>query len=345
MANDKKISEFTQQASLLSTDRFDLIRGSTNITVPASALPTFLGVTGTIVPVGAGTATPVLEQPGGNVNNIRGFEDGKGIQASISVLNGITLDHNFDNIGAGVNVIKDLTSIKTEFRSIIAGAGITVASTGDEIQIATSAVPASTKTVLINQASDFPTAAGGVITLVANTEYLLTNDISTSDRFVMADGTAVKGTESIVISFTYTGTGDMFTGVDSTNRIANLKITATTGRVVNWSTTLAKIFRMNDVTIVSCDKIALMNSASSLGVARFTNVSPATVTTDGVEITGAWNSFLYEVSAAAISAGAYFNLGTATFNSFVSDIILANLSAGANLISGAAASAYINAGG
>jgi len=204
---------------------------------------------------------------------------------------------------------------------------------------------ASTKTVIISVESDFPTAVAGVITLAADTQYLLVQDITTASRFIMQEDTTITGTESLNITFTYTGTGDMFTGVNVTNRISNIAISCATGRVLNWSTNVFKIFRMNDVTIVACDKIALMNSTGGVGVCRFTNVSPAEVTTDGIELTGSWNTFLHEISAATISGGAYFNLGTATFSAFVVDLPLAALASGTNLITGATGSANINAGG
>jgi hypothetical protein len=51
------------------------------------------------------------------------------------------------------------------------------------------------------------------------------------------------------------------------------------------------------------------------------------------------------VSATNITGGTLFNFGSATFSSIVLDLILADLGAGTTLISGAASSANINAGG
>lgn len=201
-----------------------------------------------------------------------------------------------------------------------------------------------TKRVLINSLSDFPAASGGIITLAANTQYLLANDINTgTDRFVLSDGTAVSGIESIVVTLTYLGSGDLFTMSDVTARVSNLRISAASGRLFNWSETTGKIFRSNDVSVVSCNKIGLFTSVS--GIVRFTNFSPASVTTDGCEMVGNFRSFLWEVSAAVITAGAVFNLGTATFDSIIINNVLGTLNGTSNLLSGATGSANINAGG
>lgn len=345
MSHDQKISSFTGQPTLAGTDLITFVRSGTNFNVSFTNFIASLGVTGTLEPIGDPLGTPVLNQPSAGVNEIRNIEGSKGIITSISPEDGVNIANDFIQGAAGVPIIQDLNAAQYLLRSLVAGTGINVAIAGDAIQISAVAAIASTKTVIISVESDFPTPSAGVITLEPDTQYLLVQDITTSDRFVMQELTTCAGTESLNITFAYTGTGDMFTGVNVANRISQLTIDCPNGRILNWSTNVFKIFRMNDVTIKSCDKIALMNSVGGFAVCRFTNVSPAEVTTDGIELTGDWNSFLHEISAATISGGAYFNLGTATFNSIIIDLPLANLGAGVNLISGLTGSANINAGG
>lgn len=345
MSHSQKISDFTNQALLQGTDLITFVRSGTNFNVSFTGFINSLGVTGTLTPIGDPSGSPVLNQPGAGINEIRNIESSKGIITSISPQNGVNIAADFVQGAAGVQVIKDLTADQYFFRSLIAGTGINVASTGDQIQISAIGAVASSKTVIISVESDFPTAVAGVITLAADTQYLLVQDITTASRFVMQEVTTIAGTESLNITFAYTGTGDMFTGVNVANRISHLTIDCPNGRILNWSTNIFKIFRMNDITIKACDKIALMNSTGGFGVCRFTTVSPAEVTTDGIELTGDWNTFLHEISAATISGGAYFNLGTATFDAFVVDFPLASLASGTFLIDGATGSANINAGG
>lgn len=339
----RKKSQFVAQSTIAGSDRLDFVTGSTNRSITFTDFLSQLGTTGTLAQQGNVLGTPVLNTSG-SVNNIRNLEDGAGVKSSLSPEGGITLAHNFTQDTVGTPILVNPANLSPAIASLEAGNGIAIVAVDNHIEISTSAVAVSTKTIIINEISDFPAAVAGVITLLDDREYLLTNDINLgTDRLVMGDNTAVKGTESILITLTYTGTGDMFTMIDQTNRISNMSISCANGRIINWSSTSLKIFRMNDVSITSCDRFGLFNAVD--GILRFTNVSPAAIATDGLEFQGDYRSFLYEVSASTISGGALFNLGTATFDSFIATTVLATLNAGTNLLSGVAASANINAGG
>ena len=78
-------------------------------------------------------------------------------------------------------------------------------------------------------------------------EYLIGNDIDIGvNTLDLKDGTAVTGIDSITVTLTYTGTGDMFTADDATARINNLKIVCASGRFINWNDTLSKVLRLID---------------------------------------------------------------------------------------------------
>lgn len=221
------------------------------------------------------------------------------------------------------------------------------AGTSKKATLASVAAPfIAKKNVLVNAVSDFPAPVAGVITLAANTNYILGDNINIgTDRIVMGSNTAVSGIESIIVTLTYTGTGDMFTILNTQNRISVLSLSAVNGRVINFSDNTDSIFRMNDVGVV-CATFGLFNSSGANGsTARFTNVSPSTITAGGVTTTGGWNTWLWETSAVNITGGKLFDFGTATFSDIVLDLILADLGAGTTLISGATASANINSGG
>lgn len=144
----KKISDFTAQSTFQSGDQLNIVRSSTNFKIDVSNLASFLGVTGTIQPVGSGSAIPVLEQPSGTQNNIRGIESGSGILASISALNGITLKHNFTFDSTGAKLVVDETITSPVFRSIKAGSGITVTASGNIITVAQAAGGGTTVSVV-----------------------------------------------------------------------------------------------------------------------------------------------------------------------------------------------------
>lgn len=196
----------------------------------------------------------------------------------------------------------------------------------------------------VNELADLPAAIAGVITLVAGNVYVQTASFSLgTDRIAWSEGSAYSSVDSIAITLDYTDTGDMFTFSDTTARINNIALDAPNGRVYNWTDTGVKIGRFHDITIVSCNKLGLFTGVA--GILRFTNHSPASITADGLEFIGNFRSFLWEISATTLDAGAIFNLGTTTFDSFIGDAILATLNGSANLISGATGSANINTGG
>lgn len=198
--------------------------------------------------------------------------------------------------------------------------------------------------VIVSELADFPTPAGGIITLAANTQYFLTENVALgSNRIVFSANSAISSIDSIVIMLSYSGTGDMFTFNDVTARINNISIDAPNGRLFNWTDTSFQFFRVSDVTIISCDKIGRFNGSNS--VVRFTNVSPNSVASDGCEFLGNFRAFLWEVSAGAIDAGSYLKLGTATFDSFLTNTLLVTLNGSSVLLDGATGSANINTGG
>jgi len=202
------------------------------------------------------------------------------------------------------------------------------------------------KTKLVNELTDLPAPVSGKINLAAKTRYLQGDDLDLGvNELVMGADTSWEGIESIVVTLTYTGTADMFTIVNTRNRISRVSISATTGRVINFSDNTDTIFRMNDCSIV-CDRFGLFNSTGTNGsTVRFTNVSPSEITTGGSTITGSWNTWLWETSALNITGGAVFDFGTATFDAIVLDLILTDLGAGTTLIDGLASSGNIKVGG
>lgn len=200
------------------------------------------------------------------------------------------------------------------------------------------------KQIIINELADFPTPVAGVITLLSDTLYLLGQDVSLgTDTIKLSSNTSLQGLDSIVISLTYTGTGDMFTIANTRNRIANLSIVCSTGRVLNYTDNTGSIFRMTDCTVAAA-RFGLMNGAAPGAVARFTNVSGA-FSVSGLTFTGQWNTLVYEVAAITQNAGAFLDLGTATFTAIIVGPVLITVAGGAVFLSGLTNSGNIDIGG
>jgi hypothetical protein len=336
---DRKISNFLAQTSLPSDAYLTYISGNTNYKISLADFNASLGVTGTIEQQGDPLGTPILDKAG-SVNGIRNIEDGSGIKTSVSAQDGVTIAHNFIEDTTGVELVVDLTADQPKFRSIEAGAGINVAASNGTIQIALSAIPVSTKTVIVNSISDFPAAVGGIITLADDTEYAIRNDIATANRFVLGNNTVLSGSDSIVVSLSYTDVGTMFTSVDKRWKIKNLTCNCTSGTFIDFDGTGVEIFQLLDSS-VNCDTFGTMDD---LGGAHFDDCI-LDVTTDGLTFGGSNNIILIEAMSIIIDAGTMFDMGTSTFNGFSLTDCFATLNGASIFLSGLAASANINSGG
>lgn len=292
----KKISQFVQETTFLQTDLINVVRSATNFTVPFSAMAEALGVTGTINVVG-GAGIPVLEQPDSTTNNIRNIESGNGVTASISPQNGIKLsqDMTIDQTGAPLVVDKDIQS--PVYRSIVAGSGIAVGVSGDTIVVSSSEVGA-TNTVIINQESDFPAPAAGVITLTDNTNYIIAANVSTSNRFILGENNAITANNIFSPVLTYTGTGAMFTGVDVNFSLSSASFNCPSATFFDLSAPTDAFIRVNieSITVLNCLKAGI---ADNLRVLDITNIGFFN-SDDGITILGATQWLLFSITKLAI---------------------------------------------
>lgn len=197
--------------------------------------------------------------------------------------------------------------------------------------------------VLINAKSDFPAAVSGVITLLADTQYVIGADINLgSDVFAMADLTCLTGNESVLTTLTSTSTGDLFTMSDATVSINNLTIDIPNGRMFNFTDTASRILRCQEL-VVNCDRWGTFISTSD-SIIRFNNCA-GSIATDGLTFVGDFRNLFWDTSAITIAAGSIFDLGTATFDSILIDVVVANLNGSSVALTGATGSANINTGG
>src|SRR5574343_133193 len=233
-ARDRKKSLFPESQQVPSDSFFDYTVNGVNYKVSFANLLTALGATGTIAQDGDPTGTPVLDQQG-SANLIRNIEDGSGIYTEISPQNGLTIKHNFTADASGIPVLINTTDPSPKIRSIVAGAGIAVTGLNGAVKISATSAPVSTRTVVVNSLADFPEAVAGVITLAANTQYFIFNNIALgTTRIVMADNTVIEGADSQVITLSYSGTGDMFTASAASVRFGRITLSAPSGRILNF---------------------------------------------------------------------------------------------------------------
>ena len=338
-----KKSNFPALTDIPSDATLDFVSGGANYKITLADYLAALSVTGTIVQVGNSTGSPVLDAQG-TVNGIRTLTNGSGVKASINAWNGVTLDHNFTVDATGVPVLANTTATSPTVRSIVAGTGIAVSEVGNTIMIADSGVVASTKAVVINQKSDLPTAVSGVITLVADTNYLLSNDINLgTDRLVLQNRSSILGTGVLNITLTYTGTGSMMSWVNADVQVSNLRISAANGEVFN-GTNISEVLRFQNISIETCDSIGTFTSSTATSI-RMTFFACLSATSDGITFSGTFGAFGHFSGLMTVNGGSLYGLGTSVFSFFTADTSIAVIGAGAIGLSGATASANIASGG
>lgn len=336
--NGRKISKFTAQTSLPSDAKLTYISNGTNYKISLADFVASLGVTGTIVQDGDPLGTPVLNTAG-SVNNIRNLEAGSGIKTSVSPENGVTVEHNFIEDTVGVTLVADLTADQPKFRSLVAGDGMNVSSSNGTIQIALTGTPATTKTVIVTSVSDFPAAVAGVITLDADTEYAIRNDIETSNRFVMGNNTVINGSDNLVIGLTYTGSGIMFTSANKNITFKNITITCTSGTFIDFDGTGAEILQISNGRLI-VDVLGEIDDFAGIHI----DDTQFTIATDGFLFGGTNGAILAEANLGTINAGTFYDLGTATFDGFSITDAFITLNGSSVFLGGAASSANLTSG-
>ncbi len=337
-SNGRKISKFLQATSVTSGAKFTYIVNNTNYSILDTDFYAALGVTGTIVQDGAVTGTPILDTAG-TVNNIRNLEPGSGIKTSVSAENGVTIEQDFIEDTAGVTLVEDLTADQPNFRSIVAGTGVNVSGSGGEIQIALSAIPAGTKTVIVNDINDFPAAVAGVITLADETEYAIRNDITTASRFVLGDNCVISGADNIITKLTYSNSGVMFTSLNQSWSVSNITLSCTSGTFVDFDGSGIELFQMRNSAVIA-DTLGTIDDVYGI---HFDDTQ-FTVTTDGFLFGGTNGVILLEANLSVIDAGTLWDLGTATFSGFSITDAFATLNGSSVFLDGAASSANITSG-
>ncbi len=259
MSHSQKISTFTGQSILDNSDLFTFVRNGTNYNVSLSNFKADLGVTGTINQVGDPLGAPILDKPSATQNNIRNLESSKGVIASVSAQNGINLACNFSQAATGLKLIPDLNADQYKVKTLVAGTNIAINESDDSLIIGFNPDSGSSKTVIVSTISDFPDPVSGVISLVADTDYLMVDDISTTNRFVVSNPNTLRAASSQMVTLEYTGVGDMFTGTDPSFKVFNVTVSAPNGNVFNTTAPSGfGIIQMVESNIRDCQTIGIV---------------------------------------------------------------------------------------
>ncbi|WP_372857619.1 hypothetical protein [Pseudoalteromonas sp.] len=344
MSSSQKTSQFSTLSTLLDSSLISVVSNGQNYTVPYSSLKTNLGALGTLSTEGSALGTPILLEPSAGNYQIRNLESSKGIIASASAENGVVLANNFTQSATGTKLIPDLNAAQYKLKTLVGGTNIALSDNGDEVTIGFNPTAGASKTVVVSTINDFPDSVGGVITLAPDTDYLIASDITTAHRFMVSNPNTIRAASSQMVELKYTGTGDMFTGVDPNFKVVNITLSAPSGTVFNTTSPSGLgIVQMVESNIQECQFIGTMDGNF---ITRFTNVAFEDIQAGGITFTGAHNILVIDVGVAFLGGGSLIDLGTATFNTVsVFGGNIATSAVGTVFLSGAANSANINVGG
>lgn len=340
----QKISQFNVSTSLSSGDLFTFVVNGTNKTISYSNFKLDLGVTGTLAQVGNSLGVPVLNAVGSDYT-IRNLESSKGILASVSAEDGITLANNFTQTGSGTKLIEDLTQDVYNLKTFVAGANIALTSNDNNITISFSGSGSASKTVAISSMSDFPAAVDGVRTLAINTDYLILADLVTSDRLLSVGSNTIRAASSQIVKVTYNGTGAFYTGNASDTVMRGFTISAPNGSVFDFSSsTSVGVLQFLEMSVEECDTIGTLNN---MYIARISGVSWENIKTGGLVFSGNNINVTYDTCIVFLNGGIYIDLASATFGaiSITKQSIQPSSAPASTFIKGAASSANISATG
>ncbi len=304
--SDVKKSNFSAQTTLPETTYFDFVSNGQNFRISKANLLTALGVTGTIVQ--KGTSGLAILNKDGTVNEIRNLVGGPGTSISYNTEGGIEITQALYSGDAGSPIL-DESGDTYIIRNLVPGDGVSIAPSGDNLVVSVSGVPAASNVVIVNEMSDFPTAVDSVITLGDDSAYLISAHLSTANRFVMGNNTIVYAADARVSSITYTGTGNMFTSSNDTNKVGSLTCICATGTFLDWTGTPGggHQFLLRD-SVISAKTLGTCTDCDGFSAANVI----LNCTVDGFTFAGTNNFVSFSDFVSAISAGKLIDLGSST---------------------------------
>jgi len=161
--------------------------------------------------------------------------------------------------------------------------------------------------IRINSASDFPTPAANVITLVAGTSYIISDEIDIGDdRFDTSAGNITfLGINPNTDKILTTTTGALFTGASV--RLRNVDATVTSGNV----------FDMSGLGVIACDGFFVFGcvdagTVDATGLFTWRNSNITAVSNTGLLFSGACRTILIKENSFSDFEGTMIDLGTAT---------------------------------
>lgn len=199
---------------------------------------------------------------------------------------------------------------------------------------------ALTTEVVVSSSADFPDAVSNVITLAADTIYVLDGDIDIgSDRFVMSANSGIVGRDSQVATLTSATTGNLFTA-SSNFTLKGFSVTATSGTIFACTGGASESAYLKEFTITSCSSVGTFTAWYSL----FWDKGAVASSTSPLSFAGACTILILDLVEWITGYTTAVDLSTATFNTCTFNRCGFGYASATNHIVIAASSANINSG-
>lgn len=199
--------------------------------------------------------------------------------------------------------------------------------------------------IFVAKESDFPVQDATTITLEASDVYVISESFTTTKKVTCEDGSVLTMFNASGPVLTYSGSGNMFTGVDANFTIKDARISCASATTFNFQDTIGntKIFLCDNVVIESSLKAGTFDSmlqSEFLNVAFFN-------TTNGINLIGT-NILAFTLTRLAIISTSatiiHIDLGTATVQNPEFDNLVIVGPAGAVGVSGLVSSGNVPVG-
>lgn len=342
MASNKKISELTKQTSVGDTALFTLVSANgDNVAITVADFLSSRTLSGELQQSGPSVSTPVLDISGLQYK-IRNLVAGQGITASVEAENGLQITSSLTSDQTGAEILDISEDI---VKSLIAGTGISLLQGDGSITITASGVTAPTDTVIINQESDFPIQDATTITLGSQIIHQIGASFTTAKRLICQEGSLLTMNNTRGPLLTYSGTADMFTGVDVSFTMHDAHITSpNASKTFNFSETVGntKVVTIRNTAIESTPDVGSFDGLLAV-IMEVVGVDDADM---GIVLNGTMTGALIkEVRMESTSASMIgVDFGTSVISSIQCENNFFSGPAGSAMIKGAASNANIPTG-
>lgn len=192
--------------------------------------------------------------------------------------------------------------------------------------------------VSVNALADLPAPSGGIITLAANTHYVIGAPITTADKFTVSNNSSLTCNDTNGALLTYSGTGAMFTGTSANFTMYQAHLTAPSGTLFDLT---GGFLRMDNCTVDATTKDGTLTDVIGIVINRCSFLN----STDGLEFLGSSTVAILSLSklryVTTSATSEFVDLGTIVFSTLEISNVVFTAPVGAIAIKGAAASANI----